>query len=103
MLTWAAYEELGGLAGAIARRAQETYDALPPESRHSAAKQIFGELVTLDAANEGPATRRRAKLAELREVHPGVRWSCKPSASRCKAVARLRTLVRREPAFNNVP
>ncbi|HEY1122713.1 MAG TPA: hypothetical protein VGE67_13975, partial [Haloferula sp.] len=71
ILTWAAYEELGGLAGAIARRAQETYDALPSETRREAAKQIFGELVTLDAANEGPATRRRAKLAELREVHPG--------------------------------
>ncbi|MCW1922270.1 DUF4062 domain-containing protein [Luteolibacter arcticus] len=71
VLAWAAYEELGGLAGAIARRAQETYDALPSETRRQAAKQIFGELVTLDAANEGPATRRRAKLAELREVHAG--------------------------------
>ena len=71
VLAWAAYDELGGLAGAIARRAQETYDALPSETRRDAAKQIFGELVTLDAANEGPATRRRAKLAELREVHPG--------------------------------
>ncbi|MCW1887509.1 hypothetical protein OKA04_22425 [Luteolibacter flavescens] len=71
VLAWAAYEELGGLAGAIARRAQETYDALPSETRREAAKQIFGELVTLDAAHEGPATRRRAKLADLREVHPG--------------------------------
>ncbi len=71
VLAWAAYEELGGLAGAIARRAQETYDGLPSETRREAAKQIFGELVTLDASNEGPATRRRAKLPELREVHPG--------------------------------
>lgn len=71
VLTWAAYEELGGLAGAIARRAQETYDALPSESRRDAARQIFGELVTLDAANEGPATRRRAKRAGLEAAHPG--------------------------------
>lgn len=71
VLTWAAYEELGGLAGAIARRAQETYDALPSETRRDAARQIFGELVTLDAANEGPATRRRAKRAELAAAHPG--------------------------------
>lgn len=71
VLTWAAYEELGGLAGAIARRAQETYDALPSETRRDAARQIFGELVTLDAANEGPATRRRAKRAELEAAHPG--------------------------------
>lgn len=71
VLTWAAYEELGGLAGAIARRAQETYDALPSDSRRDAARQIFGELVTLDAANEGPATRRRAKRAGLEAAHPG--------------------------------
>lgn len=71
VLTWAAYGELGGLAGAIARRAQETYDALPSDSRRDAARQIFGELVTLDAANEGPATRRRAKRAELEAAHPG--------------------------------
>lgn len=71
VLTWAAYQELGGLAGAIARRAQETYDALPSETRRDAARQIFGELVTLDAANEGPATRRRAKRAELEAAHPG--------------------------------
>ena len=71
VLTWTAYEELGGLAGAIARRAQETYDALPSESRRDAARQIFGELVTLDAANEGPATRRRAKRAGLESAHPG--------------------------------
>lgn len=71
LLTWAAYEELGGLAGAIARRAQETYDALPSETRRDAARRIFGELVTLDAANEGPATRRRAKRTMLEAAHPG--------------------------------
>ncbi|WP_367870669.1 hypothetical protein [Luteolibacter sp. Populi] len=71
VLTWATYEELGGLAGAIARRAQETYDALPSDTRREAARHIFGELVTLDASNEGPATRRRAKRATLQEAHPG--------------------------------
>jgi hypothetical protein len=69
VLTWAAYDELGGLSGAIARRAQETYDALPLEARRDAAQRIFGELVTLDS--EGPATRRRAKRAELEAAHPG--------------------------------
>ncbi|WP_035609767.1 hypothetical protein [Haloferula sp. BvORR071] len=71
LLTWAAYEELGGLAGAIASRAQETYDALPSETRREAASHIFGELVTLDASNEGPATRRRARKEILQAAHPG--------------------------------
>jgi len=71
VLTWAAYEELGGLAGAIARRAQETYDALPSQTRREAARQIFGELVTLDASHEGPATRRRARRETLHDAHPG--------------------------------
>lgn len=71
VLTWSAYHELGGLAGAIARRAQETYDALPSETRREAARQIFGELVTLDAGNEGPATRRRARKEVLYRAHSG--------------------------------
>jgi tetratricopeptide (TPR) repeat protein len=71
VLTWSAYEELGGLSGAIARRAQETYDALPSETRREAAQQIFGELVTIDSGNEGPATRRRARRELLEGAHPG--------------------------------
>lgn len=71
VLTWSAYDELGGLAGAIARRAQETYEALPSETRREAARQIFGELVTLDVGNEGPATRRRARKEVLQAAHPG--------------------------------
>ncbi|QJE96469.1 hypothetical protein [Luteolibacter luteus] len=71
LLTWAAYEELGGLSGAIARRAQETFDALPSETRREGARQIFGELITVDAGNEGPATRRRAKRETLEGAHPG--------------------------------
>lgn len=71
LLTWAAYEELGGLAGAIARRAQETFEALPSETRRDAARHLFGELVTVDATKSGPATRRRARRALLEKAHPG--------------------------------
>ncbi|MCW1913389.1 DUF4062 domain-containing protein [Luteolibacter sp. GHJ8] len=71
VLTWTAYEELGGLAGAIAKRAQETYDALPSETRSEAAQRIFGELVTIDTGNEGPATRRRTRRSLLEDAHPG--------------------------------
>ncbi len=71
LLTWAAYDDLGGLSGAIARRAQETFDALPSETRREAARHLFGELVTLDAAHEGPATRRRALRDTLHDAHPG--------------------------------
>ena len=40
---------------------------------------------------------------KTREVQPGVRCSSIASASRCRAVARLTTLVRAVPAFINVP
>ncbi len=71
LLTWSSYEDLGGLAGAIARRAQETFDALPSETRREAARHLFGELVTLDTAHESPATRRRALRDTLHDAHPG--------------------------------
>ena len=71
VLPWSAYEELGGLAGAIANRARETYDRLPSETRGEAAHCIFSELVTLDAGKAVPPTSRRASRQILHDAHPG--------------------------------
>ncbi|MBS1964787.1 MAG: protein kinase [Chloroflexi bacterium SZAS-1] len=61
-LTLAAYEAIGGVAGALARRADALYQGLD-EPGQQAARQIFLRLVTL---GEGAGdTRRRVRLAEL--------------------------------------
>ncbi|HJZ49835.1 MAG TPA: protein kinase, partial [Roseiflexaceae bacterium] len=61
-LTQAAYRARGGLLGALARRADEIYQALPPE-RQELARQLFLRLITPGENSED--TRRRVLLAEL--------------------------------------
>jgi basic membrane lipoprotein Med (substrate-binding protein (PBP1-ABC) superfamily)/DNA-binding SARP family transcriptional activator len=57
-----AYQRLGGLRGAVSRRAETLYGALD-HPQQKAAQQLFLRLVTL---GEGTAdTRRRAPVAEL--------------------------------------
>jgi WD40 repeat protein/serine/threonine protein kinase len=56
------YNKIGGVFGALARRADEIYDQLTPEGK-TAAKQLFLRLVTLGEGTED--TRRRVPMAEL--------------------------------------
>lgn len=70
ILTWKAYRELGGLSGAIARSAQIVYETLDATTRDAAARQVFGELITLDDDKSRPATRRRAYRGLLEKSHP---------------------------------
>jgi tetratricopeptide (TPR) repeat protein len=56
-LTLAGYDSLGGLRGAIGRRAEESFATLE-EHAQAALPLLFGELVALDAS--GTITRRRA-------------------------------------------
>ena len=56
------YREMGGLAGAITRRAEDLYDALTG-SEQAAAKQLFLRLVTL--ADGGQLGRRRVPASEI--------------------------------------
>ena len=61
-LTFAAYREIGGVEGAIARRAEEEYGALSSEQQ-AVARRIMLRLVQ---PGEGTVdTRRRARLDEL--------------------------------------
>jgi formylglycine-generating enzyme required for sulfatase activity len=61
-LTEAAYDELGGVHGAIARRAEDVYARLQVDPETFG--RVFAELVSVDES--GTATRRRAPLDGLR-------------------------------------
>ena len=65
VLTERAYDDAGGVHGALARRAEELYTALPP-TRRDLARQVLLRLVTVD--EEAGATRRRARRTELAEL-----------------------------------
>ncbi len=56
--------ELGGIGGAVGRRAEETYAALSEEMQPY-ARELFGRLVM--PGQGAPDTRRRARLSELSE------------------------------------
>ena len=57
-----ALEAVGGMAGAIGRRAEEIYTSLDGEAQ-VAVRELFGRLVV--PGEGGPDTRRRARLVEL--------------------------------------
>ncbi len=61
-LTLATYQEIGGITGALARRAEEIYQALDAESQ-ALTRQLFLRLVTLGEGSED--TRRRVRRSEL--------------------------------------
>ncbi|MEO0563865.1 MAG: hypothetical protein AAF125_17300, partial [Chloroflexota bacterium] len=61
-LELAAYEEIGGVTGALARRAEDVFAHLTAEQQ-AATRQIFLRLVTLGEGKED--TRRRINQAEL--------------------------------------
>jgi WD40 repeat protein len=61
-LTLASYQSGGGVLGALARRAEEVYLALP-NAQQTIARQLYLRLVTLGEGTED--TRRRARLTEL--------------------------------------
>lgn len=64
LLTFDAYEALGGVEGALAKRAEDTFSALPVEAQDS-LNDILPLLISVDTAGEQNAVRRRAPLSEL--------------------------------------
>lgn len=67
-VTMEAYHELGGVSGALARRAEGIYEGLDREDR-ARVRDVFLRLVTL---NEGVGdTRRRALVSELSDAAVG--------------------------------
>ncbi len=67
LITHADYERIGGVKGAIGRRADDVLAALDPPAR-DATRQLFLRLVTVTP--DGGEARRRARLAELYSLHP---------------------------------
>lgn len=66
-LTFEAYQEIGGVSGALAKRANALYDPLGA-SEKSAARRLMSRLVRVSAADEeGADTRRRARREEIND------------------------------------
>ncbi|HET8851478.1 MAG TPA: hypothetical protein VFN02_03055, partial [Ktedonobacteraceae bacterium] len=62
--TLSAYRELGGVKGALAKQAEETYTTLPSEEHRKLARALFVRLID-PGATEQDTTRRRAALSEF--------------------------------------
>lgn len=62
LLTFAAYESIGGVYGALGRRAEDLYNSLGPTGQH-AIHQAFLRMVTVDEGAKD--LRRRVSRAEL--------------------------------------
>jgi WD40 repeat protein/energy-coupling factor transporter ATP-binding protein EcfA2 len=67
MLTCQSYQDIGGVLGALGRKAEEVYVNLD-EAGEKAARQLFLRLVTLGEGAED--TRRRVSQAELEALSP---------------------------------
>jgi len=65
LLTKSAYQAIGGVSGALARKAEETFERLDA-SQQEAARQLFLRLVALGEGTED--TRRRALYSELTTI-----------------------------------
>jgi len=64
LLTFAAYEQLGGVEGALGKRAEEVFAGLPPDVQ-AALPEILPLLATVAVGGDQAAVRRRAPLADL--------------------------------------
>lgn len=61
LLTSQAYREIGGVKGALAKHAEDTYAALPSDEHRGLARALFLRLITTGH----DSSRRRAPLAEF--------------------------------------
>jgi serine/threonine protein kinase/WD40 repeat protein/DNA-binding SARP family transcriptional activator len=78
LITHAAYQQIGGVQGALGRRAEAVYARLD-QAGQAAARQLFLRLVTLGEGTED--TRRRvlrSELEELRMTDDGLRMTPNP-------------------------
>jgi len=62
-LTNHAYDEIGGVTGALARRAEAEFAQLSPEEQ-TGARRLFSRLVRVARPEEAGDTRQRAELSE---------------------------------------
>ena len=69
IVTAEAYEDLGGIGGALARRAEDLYEATAIEQRDD-VHRLFTQLVT--PGDDSDDLRRRATVEELADIAPRV-------------------------------
>lgn len=63
-LTKAAYQDIGGVRGALRKHAEATFEALPSDAHRHMARGLFLRLID-PGTTEQDTTRRRAVIAEL--------------------------------------
>ncbi|MGJ8530054.1 nSTAND1 domain-containing NTPase [Maritalea sp.] len=64
VLTWEAYEALGGLAGALGRRAEEAFNALPAAAQ-ATLPRVMRQIVYVRLDRDQAATKRSANIANF--------------------------------------
>lgn len=64
LLTQQAYHDIGGVKGALAKHAEETYTGLPSDEHRKLAQTLFGRLID-PGVTQQDMTRRRASLSEF--------------------------------------
>jgi hypothetical protein len=67
LLTLHAYQQIGGVKGALAQHAEATYQSLPTDKHQRLARALFLRLINPGTVEED-ATRRRIPLSELTVV-----------------------------------
>ena len=70
VLTFGAYEELGGMAGALAGRAEAEYQELGPAEQTAAQDEVFPALVSLDPGEGGAPARNYAAWETVTATPP---------------------------------
>ena len=68
-LTREAYQQIGGVKGALAKHAESTYASLPSDEHRHLARALFLRLID-PGVTEQDTTRRRAALSELSLPNP---------------------------------
>jgi WD40 repeat protein len=68
-LTREAYQQIGGVKGALAKHAESTYASLPSDQHRRLARALFLRLID-PGVTEQDTTRRRAALSELSLPNP---------------------------------
>ena len=79
MLTLQAYHDLGGMEGALARRADEVFAGLPAAAK-SALPHVFRQLVTIGGDDQTAPARKQAPLASFDVPETGGGGSLKPGS-----------------------
>ncbi|MFF3762898.1 trypsin-like peptidase domain-containing protein [Streptomyces sp. NPDC001922] len=65
LLTHQAYEELGGVSGALANQAEEAWQECVAASEEEAMRRLFTQLVRVPTTSAGAVTRREVSRGEL--------------------------------------